>query len=153
MSPLLRFLWRLRLSLAVARARGSDLARTPDLSREQFECQFEASKAATADGTPTEIPEAKRDELETPLPGSEGLVAIMGSLRSQCASECPKRPMLFARFCRPLANVEAGPRLAPAAVPQSCEMFSCPDHRGAVRVLDLEPVPRRSRPVGRCVPF
>jgi hypothetical protein len=40
---------------------GADAA---DLSREQFECQFEASKGAAADGAPTEIPEAKANELE-----------------------------------------------------------------------------------------
>jgi len=35
-----------------------------DLDRERFECQFEASKGTVADGAPTGIPEAKRDELE-----------------------------------------------------------------------------------------
>jgi hypothetical protein len=72
MSPLLR-MRRLRTIGVVAvaacvgscaRSWGRPGADAADLDREKFECQFEASKAGAADGTPTEIAKAKRDELE-----------------------------------------------------------------------------------------
>jgi hypothetical protein len=112
-----------------------------------------------------------RSPPRSPFPSSSGSRAKFTAIRR---ASCRMSTLLGVRSLRygenrttptvcppasaPKTISDARPRSKAAgsgvgSLPQPCKVVSCPDHRRAVRVLDLEPVPRRSGFVGRGKPL